>query len=85
MSDFGLSRSGRCVYVTFLSQHPIFSFHQFYTLVFVPITLQLCCPIVFPFLPGSTFCLSTFHHAFLTSSGSFPTSLCILFPLPLVS
>lgn len=82
MSDFGLSRSGRCVCVTFLSQYPISSFYQFYTLVFVPTTLQLCFTIVFPFhLLGSTFCLSTFHHPFLTFL-ALPPSLCIFFPTP---
>lgn len=81
VSDFGLSRSGRCVCVTFPSQYPISSVHQFYTLVFVSTTFQLCFPIVFPFhLPGSTFCLFTFHHSFLTSPGHFPLSLHLVSP-----
>lgn len=85
MSDFGLSRSGRCVCVTFLSQYPISSFHQFYTLVFVPTTLQLCFPIVFPFhLPGSTFCLSISTIPFLLSLALSPLSLYLL-SLPQVS
>lgn len=83
MSDFGLSRSGTCVCVTFPSQYPISSDDQFYTSVFVPTSSSSAFPLSSHFI-----CLAQPSASplsiipFLLPLALFPLSL---FSLPLVS